>query len=351
MKIPDVPLPLWRDLYEAALRFKHLRPWETLYDSDIFGIRDPETGDTGYACILGALGEVFALCVYRGAEGFEVHRKMQSEELDPERGDLLPMQNCLMAEFTDREYLEKADFQVIKKLGLSFRGSNAWPRFRSYLPGYFPWHLTEPEVRFLTLALDCACDVTKKVASGSLSLNDRSGQHLVYFQKSGTEALKRGSTKCRTRWEVPPVYRPQPPEPFRFGDRNIEAVKSLDLRPDSPWEADCFYLHTPIMDRDRPYLTRVAMVAHHASGYVFHATIVGPEHSLHQVLGQTILDSIRQHHLIPSAIYLRDDALAALLLPLGKALGIPMKSEKRLDSIQTAKRSFENRMRSTESRS
>jgi hypothetical protein len=105
------------------------------------------------------------------------------------------------------------------------------------------------------------------------------------------------------------------------------------------------------MDRDRPYLTRVAMVAHRASGYVFHATIIGPEHSLHQVVGQTILDSIRQHHFVPSAIYLRDGALAALLLPLGKALGIPMKPESRLNSIQTAKRSFENRMRSTESRS
>lgn len=67
MKIPDVPLPLWRDLYEAAMRFKHLRPWETLYDSDIFGIRDPETGDTGYACVLGELGEVFAFCAYTAA--------------------------------------------------------------------------------------------------------------------------------------------------------------------------------------------------------------------------------------------------------------------------------------------
>jgi len=48
-----------------------------------------------------------------------------------------------MASFEDREFLQKQDFQLIKKVGLKFSGPNSWPLFRGYLPGYHPWYLTK----------------------------------------------------------------------------------------------------------------------------------------------------------------------------------------------------------------
>jgi hypothetical protein len=67
----------WRSLYENSLRFMELRPWESLYDSDVFGVLDPATGRTGYCCVMGALGEVLALCVFRGSEGLESCRRVR----------------------------------------------------------------------------------------------------------------------------------------------------------------------------------------------------------------------------------------------------------------------------------
>ena len=74
--VPVVSPTIWKELYAAAAAFLKLEAWERFEDSEVFGVRDPATGEMGYACILGALGQVFALCVYRGAEGFDIHRRM-----------------------------------------------------------------------------------------------------------------------------------------------------------------------------------------------------------------------------------------------------------------------------------
>ncbi len=143
----------WRDLYEAALEFKKLASWKWMYDSDIFVVQNPVNGEIGYCCIMGTLGEVFGLVVYLGTEGLEGYLKIQSGEIPPDDIDVLHLQKCLSATFKDREFLQKQDLQIIRKVGLKFRGRNSWPLFRSYRPGYHPWYLTNDEVKYLTLAL------------------------------------------------------------------------------------------------------------------------------------------------------------------------------------------------------
>jgi hypothetical protein len=55
MDIPGVSLDVWHNLYQNSLRFQELRPWETLYDSDHFGVRDPITGQIGYCRVMSGL--------------------------------------------------------------------------------------------------------------------------------------------------------------------------------------------------------------------------------------------------------------------------------------------------------
>jgi hypothetical protein len=64
MKVPKVSLDAWGPLYETALEYRNLAPWRFLYDEQLFGVKDPKTGQTRYCCVLGTLGEVFALCQY-----------------------------------------------------------------------------------------------------------------------------------------------------------------------------------------------------------------------------------------------------------------------------------------------
>ena len=75
----------WQALFEAAGEFYKLRPWEWMEDSELFGVLNPETGEIGYCCVMGNLGELLALGVYLGSDGLETYLMMQSGEL--EEGD------------------------------------------------------------------------------------------------------------------------------------------------------------------------------------------------------------------------------------------------------------------------
>src|SRR5215471_6541539 len=96
----------WKDLYAAAVEFGKIHCWEWMYDSNIFGAKNPETGEIGYCCVMGNLGEVFALGVYLGSDGLEGYLKMASGELTSGDHDLLHYQKCLMASFEDRKDLD-----------------------------------------------------------------------------------------------------------------------------------------------------------------------------------------------------------------------------------------------------
>lgn len=329
-KIPDVPTDIWSNLYDAALHFQKLAPWKFMADEELFAVRDEETGETGYACVLGAGGTVFALCLYRGAEGFDAHRRMQAGELTEESDDLLTAQNCLMASFEDREHLDKSDLAVVKALGLKFRGAKAWPMFRSHLPGYLPWMLTADESLFLTEALMCARVVAKKIEDG-LDIHARPGYVLTYVLRDGGN--------FEESWEPQPVYRPQPLPPLKLDADMIARAKAKAVKRDGPWEADAFYVPTPIGDKARPYFPRMVLAVHQPSGCVFPPTLGSPEDSPHQLLARALLATVTGTGTLPIEVRVKNEELAQALMPLGAALGIPI-IKKRLAALEEARESM-----------
>jgi hypothetical protein len=317
------------------MEFAAVEPWEIMADGDIFGVRDPAMGQTGYCCVLGALGEMYALCMYRGAEGFEIHRRMQNREIDMEAGDIFALQNCLMAEFADRGELEKADREPISRLGLKFRGSKAWPLFRSHLPGYAPWHLTEAEARFLALALRCGCEAASKVEKENLELAGRPGQVLCY----GPKADAAGYDAC---WEPVPVYRSAPPEPLTIDSGKLAKLKSSPLKADGVWEADAFHLPTAIMGPDRPHLPLASMVVHQESFFIIQTELTGPELPKHRALAQAVLEAVEKSGRLPREISVRGEEMARLLSPLGDGLGVKVTAKERLEAVLDAKDGMED---------
>jgi len=189
----------WRDLYDAAREFKKIESWNWMWDSDIFGVQNPVSGEIGYCCIMGKLGEHFALAVYLGTEGLEGYSKVQLEEVDPYSIDAFHLQKCLMASFEDREFLRKEDLQVIKRLGLKFRGRDSWPLFRNYWPGYFPWYLTSEEAKYLTIALHQTIDVALRFKNDPEMLTPPAeNQYLVRVPEK-----EKGGLRWRDDWLEP----------------------------------------------------------------------------------------------------------------------------------------------------
>jgi hypothetical protein len=95
----------WRRLYETALAYRERAPWQWLSDADLFGVRDPASGEIGWCSVFGAAGELFGLFVYAGSEGLATYLRMAGEDLD---SDELPyIQQGWLATFEDRPALDK----------------------------------------------------------------------------------------------------------------------------------------------------------------------------------------------------------------------------------------------------
>lgn len=127
----------WRRLYEAAVRVKALAPWEWMEEMEVFGVQSPETNDLGFVSVMGMAGEHFAVGVYVGAKGLYGFLDLEDAGLDASPYRLFEVPQ-LQASFEDRGTLQKEDRDVLKSLGLKFRGQNAWPMFRSIRPGFHP---------------------------------------------------------------------------------------------------------------------------------------------------------------------------------------------------------------------
>ncbi len=127
-----------------------------------FAVRDSERGQIGYCCVVGNMGQHYALALRLGADGLRGYQEVASGAYAELPAEALFAQCCLMRSFKDHELLAKDSYAQIKALGRKYRGRQAWPELRDYTPGYLPWPLEPPQVRFLTVVIQQTCDVARR---------------------------------------------------------------------------------------------------------------------------------------------------------------------------------------------
>lgn len=305
MKVPQVPLEKWRSLYDAFMAFAQKEPWKVLSDNIPFAIYDPHTKEMGYACVMGELGTVLALCVYRGARGFLTYRMMQSDAIEQE--DLFGAQNCLMAELSETAIVEKEDYELIKKLGVDAK-SGIYPIFRSYLPAYYPWFLEEKEADFLLLALKAALDFLEvyRLDSEKVVAGLKKEQYLTYSPK-----ISAATVHFEKEWREPDVAELLKKVPPISVDRAIASkIKQAQFSQEGVWEADCFVSPAGrVMDRDRPYCGRLVFIADVESHKLLHVLMIEPEKSPYQAVADELITAIQKHQKIPATVVVRDKIL------------------------------------------
>lgn len=330
MKQDQPTLQEWRALYEAAVEFRKIEPWRWMEDSDIFGVQDPRSGEIGYCCVMGALGEVFAMAVYLGTKGLNGYRLIQKGTVKPGNPDSLFIQNCLMASFEDREFIEKEDRAIMKALGLKFRGSNEWPLFRSYRPGYFPWFLDRDEVLFLTIALQQALDVCARYKADRKTLKPpRRNHYLVRVQE----------TVWRDEWKEPVPAESEPIESKPVDELRVQRIRKRVMPVQAVWEIDFFHTPIPVAEGGRPFFPYAMMICDHDSGFVYDVYLSSPGKYIAE-FPAVFLSSIEKNGIIPLEILIRKKEAADLLTPYAVALDIKISSAKRLNTIDKARRSM-----------
>ena len=358
--IPRCSLSIWKNLYDAAVCFGDIACWEWMSDSDIFGVQNPESGEIGYCCVLGQLGEVYGLVVYLGSSGLEQHHKIQSGRIHAGSPDFASSQSCLTAWFGNRRDLDNTDLKVIKALGLKFRGSDAWPQFRSMQPGYFPWYLSESEAKFLILCLEQARQVAQRfeknpdcftppaknlyfvrvpakskesnLVSASPSSDMSPGQQSLFPAAGETHGYQ-----WETQWFSPAPLVKASVRPFPLDEVRLQRIKRTSQAYNGTWELDAFFTTQPVVNDNRPFFPYACLCADHDSGFIF-STVVAEPMTWETEFPKNFLQSVEEHKLLPATLSFRKEELRELFIPLATQLGIKIEFTRKLPAVDRAKR-------------
>jgi hypothetical protein len=323
---PDRPPTIdeWRALYDAALKFRDLACWQWLYDSDIIGVENPESGEIGYCSVMGRNGQHFALAAHRGTPGLLAALQIYSGQAKPSAPEAPLLLDCLMASFEDREALRTEDLQAIRYLGLKFRGANAWPLFRDYHPGDFPWLISGAQARYLTLALEQTLDVAPRFRDGRELPGPEAREHLVRVRSADGAWTDEYRAPA-----MPPVETLFTVEPVN--EVRIEKVRSRVKARTGDWEADAFHHFDPVQDKrgGRPYYPYILAVAAAETGLVlsFAASRRGDHVNDFR---DALLDAFESAGALPVQIHYAQTTVADVLRPVTDRLAIELKRAKAL---------------------
>lgn len=332
MKPPQINSDIFEKLCQAAIEFRSLRPWDILYDDQVFGVQDPESKEIGYCCVMGAGGEVFGLALYRGRKGLDLYQKILNRTIDPEK--LLVLQDALLAEFCDRADLEKEDRALLKSIDfkpLDSKDAPAYPIFRSYKPGYAPWFISEREAKWLTFAFQCAVDLLGAFVKNDLLLEGKADHYLIYSQDKNAKLRS-------SAWRKIEPYSKPVEASIPINEVTLQRIRNLQITEDTEWEMDIFFLSDrTILDQDRPYFPQVVMIVHQQTGMVLNMNMFGPDVSIPTISTDFLLQTVEKYGRVPREIHIQDKLVWESLKPIVDQFNIQILLKDKLPVIREVK--------------
>lgn len=333
--IEDATLQGWKDLYEVAIKIKELKPWEYLWDMDIFTLFLPEIKEPFYFSVMGRAGECYSIGAYEGFDEFSGFMRIVESQDIPDH-QMFRYQNNLMCYFGDRDELTKGELKIIKDLGIKFRGRNEWVYFRSFKTGYYPHTLDQTQVQNLTVLLR------------QLYMSLR-----AYIEKGVKVDFEKGNSLYRHYDEEDDLWYNYE-HPLIIPNKNyirveitdellIERLNKQKINK-SIIEIDTLYLNAKINDKqyDRPVVPKLCLIADQRTGIILDQDMLSPEdEEVQSVLDMTINYILQMGK--PKAIYVRDDIVEKLLIDLCEKTNINLKVKGKLKAIDSFYREFTGR--------
>jgi hypothetical protein len=336
MKDNGPSLEEWRALYEEAIAFLKLAPWEWLDDTDLFGVQDPDNGEIAWCSVMGGLGQFYALGAYLGSEGLETFLRIAAGKASEE--EAMFRSRMLMASFEDRDSVDAEDRKILKRLGLKLRGRNGWVLFRRHDPGYFPWYIDRNDARRFTLVLQQAMVVARRCVDIPYHIApEEEGSYLVRVPKRTAEGLS-----WADEWVRPAVSAKKPRKktvvPLPFDEIRAQRIKGSVTKGDAVVEMALIPLPMPIREADeRPCFPMVYIALDHESGLALE-TEMFPMPAFPDALPDLVLSSLEGQQSLPQRILVEDAELLELLKPMANTLGIAVKRERKLPHVSEIKR-------------
>jgi len=335
----------WQKLYELAIKFEKLAPWAWMHDTDIFGVINPETKEVGFCSVMGRNKEFYGLAVYQGTEGFTILDRIASGHYIQDEARY--MQKCLMMCYDKRDHISKEDMDIIKEVGVKFDNRNFWPEFKDFSPGYYPWHLNQEQVRYLTIVVEQALEAL-------LDIRDNKDEYMAgipniflvrYPQKKGSK------TVWVNKYIMAPEVIKKEIMPAISAKEAIDIAqikKEINMHSDMIWEVGSFFSPNPVRETDnniRPFFPDLLLIVEKNSGLIMSSQLSEPGIISIQKFRQALLGTIIKHKIYPKELHTRSTRLMEIFLPITKLLGIHIVFTDQLNMFDMARDSYLQDMR------
>ena len=324
-------------LYNLADELYRLGPWHWMDETQLIGLRHPDTGELGWMSMMGAAGNHTSLAVYVGEEPvsrFNVIQQTAGDEGGLAEDDALRLimeAGQLQVSFERRDELFKDELAEIKSLGRKYRGDN-WPCFRSFHAGRAPKRATEEEIVWLACALENLAAVAPALRDDPFAiLQTVRGETLVL-----TRELAEGNWRDAWTPEDTRTYQWPEPEPEAFMIEKVRRnPKALDV------ECVFRFFPSPIGAPGKsavfPY---VLLCVDRASGFVLGFELLSVEsQSFAEMIASVpgcFLRLLDRHNVRPVSIRVPNASTHALLTRTAGALGIALQQSRHLPALTEA---------------
>jgi hypothetical protein len=318
-------------LFGLASEVHGARPWERMGDTDLVLVRDPVSDQMCYCCVMGALGEYFAVHVYLGPDGYRFFKRIQREgTISP--GDFYGSQSGVTAEFVPSAELSAPDRELARAFGHPLSRGLAAPQFRTNRKGYQPWYVTEPEATVLALGLESVlafCQVRKRTPNKQYWAHED-----VYPEVVWTKHSRFSIRETLVKTEPPP-----PPEPAVLDEASLAKLQKKDYAIRGAIEMDHFYTSVPIgKEHERKACLRSVLTIDAETRLLYAAEVVEPSEAAGRFLVRVLIDTIQGAGFIPAEVRVKDPNAKILLSSLAERLGFAVVVRKKLAVLEPAKR-------------
>ena len=331
-------------LYELAFKFRKIKLWERLYDSQLFAVRHSD-GSLGYCCVMGTLGEHLALAVYPDIAGLEAYRRMYTEREGLrlwEVRELAFSQNCAMCSFESksdlepRERDEAGDF--CRRHGVKPAGKNAYPRFQHFLPQHHPWFLTDETAQtHLAEALEACLEINDRLV---LTPPEAVGftEGLPYDRS--IPLLEKGENGYT--WSRHPLPAPLPERypSFPADDDITQKALARARKSDALWACEVVMSAEAMADEwdgdepvDAPCYPYVAIVIDVESGIGLSADCSSTLEECAMALGRKLVELAGENG-IPKSVYVLSSRTREMIAPLCRRMGAKLSVRKRVPLLE-----------------
>jgi hypothetical protein len=339
----------WNKLFAAADAFKDASCWRFMDDSDLFAVKEPVSGVTYYCSVMGGGGQMFGLGAYKGEKGFAGYKRILAGDFEETPMDALYAQDCYMISFEDREMLYKRDLELIKALGLKFRGRGAYPHFQDYVSGMAPAGIEKAEtIELLTLILEQAVQVSRLFERGEIK------------PESGRASLK---DKCLTRvletvdgkpvwnniWTEPPRYIEPAPECIlddAVAARLAELKKTVKRRFHRLELGFCFMPARIGPEGGPQFHPFMCLMVDGGSGAAMGVGMSEEPGKSYTPFYKTIAEVLKKAGALPDEILVGNGEALEAMKRFASIIGAKLKTAKKMPGVEAARESFEEFMTS-----